>query len=464
MMGMVHDVLEYGATGNGKDLCTDAIQRAIDQCSNNGGGVVVVPSGRFLIGTVYLKSNVELSLSAGATLLGSTDISNYATDTHKIMYYGETHMDRCLIFARDAENVSITGPGTIDGQGAQFPNPGDTSKSRPMLIRFLNCRNITMRDVSLINPAAWTTAWLYCDEIMISGIRIHSRVNDNGDGLDFDGCTNVRVSDCSFDNSDDSICLQTSRADRPCKDVVVTNCVFSTRWAGMRIGLLSLGDIERVAVSNCVCRNISDSGLKIQLCEGAVMRNMVFSNLIMHNVPRPVFMTFNRQRAGVDSPEPISDMGDMSGFTFDTMRVTSDPIPAGVDPTSDDLQYDNNSGGGIHSAFIFTGVTGKRIRDIRLSNIDFEAPGGLSEPLENTDLAEFAGPDDSGEIARFRDGRTITTPNWPEYSKLGGIVPAHGVYARHVDGLNMANCRCTTRLPDVRPAVFTEDVINTEEV
>ena len=141
-----------------------------------------------------------------------------------------------------------------------------------MLMRFIDCKRIAMRDVSLINPAGWTTAWLYCDEIVIEGIRIHSRVNSNGDGLDFDGCTNVRVSDCSFDNSDDSICLQASRTDRPCKDILVTNCIFSTRWAGMRIGVLSLGDIERVAVSNCVFRNISDSGLKIQMCEGGIMQ------------------------------------------------------------------------------------------------------------------------------------------------------------------------------------------------
>ncbi|MGH8017634.1 MAG: glycosyl hydrolase family 28 protein, partial [Opitutaceae bacterium] len=126
-----------------------------------------------------------------------------------------------------------------------------------------------------------------CTDIAIDGIKVLSRANINGDALNFDGCQQVRVSNSTFDNSDDCICLQTSRPDRPCRDIVVSNCHFTSRWAGMRIGLLSRGDFENVTVTNCTFRDIRNSGLKIQMGEGAAMKNMVFTNLVMKNVLKP---------------------------------------------------------------------------------------------------------------------------------------------------------------------------------
>ena len=289
----LYDIQGFGAVGDGVAVSTRAIQQAIDVCSSKGGGRVLVHNGRYVTGTIYLKDNVTLYVTEGAALWGSTNIDDYATDTHKNMYRGEPHMDRCLIFARDANNIGLEGKGMIDGRGHRrhFPNKGDKDHHRPMLMRFLNCTGITLRDSALRNPAAWTSAWLYCADIVVDGISIHSRANGNGDGLDFDGCRRVRVSNSSFDTSDDSICLQASRADMPCKDIVISNCVFSSRWAGLRIGLLSLGDFENVAVTNCVFRDIQDSGLKIQMCEGGEMKNMLFANLVMKDVPRLIFMT-----------------------------------------------------------------------------------------------------------------------------------------------------------------------------
>lgn len=220
---MTIDVRKNGAVSDGVTDNTIIIQKAIDDCSAGGGGTVLLTGGgKFMTGTLYLKSYVTLHVANGTTLLGSPDINDYTRDTHKIMYKREKHMDRCFIYAENAESVGIEGLGTIDGNGHQK----FFKSQRPMLIRFKNCNRITVKDITLVNPAAWTSAWLYCNDISVRGIRIVSRVNRNGDGLDFDGCTNVRVSDSSFDTSDDSICLQTSRKDKPCKDIVVTNCIF----------------------------------------------------------------------------------------------------------------------------------------------------------------------------------------------------------------------------------------------
>jgi polygalacturonase len=427
-----YDIRDFGAVGDSRTLNTTTIQSAIDQCHTDGGGTVTIAQGSYVTGTIYLKSHVHLHLEAGATLLGSPDIADYTTDTHKQMYKAETHMDRCLIFARDATGIGIGGAGTIDGQGQQgnFPNAGDPGGNRPMLIRLLNCSNIRMRDITLVRPASWTSAWLYCSDIVVEGIRIHSRVNGNGDGLDFDGCTDVRVSNCSFDTSDDSICLQTSRPDRPCRDIVVTNCTFCSKWAGMRIGLLSLANFENVAVSNCVFRDIDDAGLKIQLCEGAEMKRMLFSDLVMENVPRPVFMTFGQQRACTDAPDGVAPMQAMGDMVFSNILV--DATACGKD-----------------AAFIFTGLPGHPIEDLTLRNITMTAAGGGTTEDANAELAEL-------DLAAIGN-------HWPEYTCFGTTVPAYGMYFRHVRSLAMSQIRLRTTAPDQRPDILLIDTAIIDE-
>lgn len=422
-----YDIRRFGAVGDGQTVNTAAVQGAIDRCHADGGGSVTVAQGRYVTGTIHLKSHVHLHLDPGAALLGSTRIGDYATDTHRQMYKNETCMDRCLIFARDAEGIGIAGAGTLDGQGdrANFPNTADPQFNRPMLIRFVNCSNIRLRDVTLTRPASWTSAWLYCSDIAVDGVRIHSRANGNGDGLDFDGCTDVRVSNCSFDTSDDSICLQTSRADRPCRDIVISNCTFCSQWAGIRIGLLSCGDFENVTVSNCVFRDIDDSGLKIQMCEGAEMRRMVFANLVMERVPRPVFMTFCQQRAGADAPDGVAPLKALRDMLFSDILVDSTAC-------------------GKDSAFIFIGSPGHPIENITLRNLIMTAAGGGTDRDAAAELAEL-------------DLQAMGN-HWPEYTCLGATVPAHGIYARHVRGLSLEQATFRTATPDRRPAVVLVDV------
>lgn len=420
------DIRDFGAVGDGTTLNTAAIQAAIDKCSETRAPGVRISGGSYVTGTIYLKSHVTLQVAAGAELLGSTDIKDYSTDTHSIQYKKESHMDRCLIFAKNAKHIGIEGAGVIDARGTveNFPN------TRPMLLRLLECKSIRMRDITLRNPAAWTSAWLYCDDIAIDGITIQSRANKNGDGLDFDGCTGVRVNNSAFDTSDDSICLQTSRPDRPCRDITVSNCIFISKWAGIRIGLLSRGDFSNVTVTNCIFRDIEDSGLKIQMCEGAEMKNMIFSNLIMENVPRPVFMTFGQQRVHKDAPKEVAPMKAMHSMMFSNLLI-------------DNTACDKNS------AFIFVGLPGHPIENITLDNIRLKTGGGGT--------AEDAYP-------RTLPDLTLEPlkGHWPEYSCFGRTVPAHGIYAGHVDGLTVRNTVLDTIAGDARPAIICDDVSGLE--
>lgn len=419
------NVLDYGAVADGSSLDTQAVQNAIDACHANGGGKVFIPSGKTVrIGTIYLKSFVTLHVANGAVLIGSPDIKDYATDTHKNMYKNEPHMDRCLIFAKDAQNIAIEGYGTIDGNG-YTSNFTKKKGGRPMLIRFVNVTDIRVSDITLQNPAAWTSAWLYCSNIAVNGIKIHSRANGNGDGLDFDGCTNVSVTNSFFDNSDDSICIQASLPEKPAKNIAISNCHFTTKWGGIRIGLLSRGAISSVTVSNCTFRDIQDSGLKIQQCEGGEMKNMVFSNLVMENVPRPVFMTFTQQRASVDTPEGVLEpLSRMHNFSFNNIIV-------------------DNTEGDKNAAFFITGYPGHAIEHVSLSNIQFTVTGGGTKTDAQKQIPEYT--------------QEVLKGWWPEFG-LVGTLPASGIYARHIKGFSVDNFKMISLNQDARPMVQVKNV------
>ena len=425
LFGQGYNVLDYGAKGDGIHKDTQAVQKAIDLATTNGGGKVIIPSGKkIVVGTIFLKNNVSLYLENGAVLLGSPDIEDYAKNTHKNMYKNEPHMDRCLIFAKEAHSIAIEGYGTIDGNG--FPKNFKRETGRPMLIRFLNCTDIHINNVKLINPAAWTSAFLYCNNISVSGISIKSRANYNGDGLDFDGCQNVSVTNSFFDTSDDSICLQASLPNVPCKNVSISNCVFESKWAGIRIGLLSRGNFEAVTVSNCTFKNIDDSGLKIQMNEGGKMENMTFSNLVMKNVPRPIFMTLAQQKACVDAPEKMYPVGNIQNFTFENIIV-------------DNKDLDQNS------AIFITGITNHYIKNILLRNIQLHfSGGGTLEDAKKKKLKEYT--------------LDVLKGWWPEFH-LVGTLPAYGIYARHVKGLYMDNVHMHTEKLDKRAPIILDDVL-----
>ncbi len=426
-----YDVRNFGAVGDGATPATQSLQAAIDTCSADGGGTVLVAGGRYLTGTLRLRSNVCVRVEAGAAIVGSTRIDDYATDTDRTMYRGEPYMDRCLIFAKDATNIAIEGQGVIDGQGKSFPERGDPGRNRPKLIRLLNCSRIRIRDICLQAPASWTTEIRYCSDIAVDGITIFSRANSNGDGLDFDGCTKVRVCNSTFDASDDSICLQTSLPEKPCRDVVVSNCSFSSRWAGIRIGLLSRGDFENVLVTNCTFRDHADSGLKIQMNEGAEMRNMVFSNLAMKNVPRPVFLTFCQKAAWVDAPRELPPMRRVSGMVFSNIVVDSGDISGAAAKTC---------------GFQITGMPGYPVEGLVFSDIRATFPGGGTAEDAGTVLAELT-PENLGN-------------RWPEYGGFRGTVPAFGFYARHVKDLTLRNVSLVTKEQDARPPVVFLDVLD----
>jgi polygalacturonase len=185
-----------------------------------------------VVGTIVLKSHVQLHLASSALILGSKDLSRYATNIARCGFVNESAIDKCLLYAEHAENISITGTGTIDGQGGAFPGhlPDGKLGERPMLIRFFQCTNVVVKAVTLRSAGAWCSHYRECDGVRIHGITIHNRANGNGDGIDLMSTRNVRISDCTLLCQDDAICFQNMSDERPTENIVIDNCILSRRY------------------------------------------------------------------------------------------------------------------------------------------------------------------------------------------------------------------------------------------
>lgn len=291
--GMIWNIREYGAVADARTVNTVAIQNTIDYCHEAGGGTVLIEGGIYVCGTIFLRSNVTLEIAQGTVLRASPDIRDYAENVHHNRYRNEEALDRCFLYGEDLENIGICGTGCIEGNSCAFPNDG--SIYRPMMLRFLRCKQIHIEDVKLCDAAAWTTAFLDSEYIWINRVYIHNEKRYNGDGLDFDGCAHVFIDNCGITGTDDNLCLQSSSKEHPVKDIHINSCEFSSLCAGIRIGLKSIGDICNVVISNCTMDRVWREGIKIECTEGGSISNIAIQNVTMRDVTRPVFMILNNR-------------------------------------------------------------------------------------------------------------------------------------------------------------------------
>lgn len=291
LYGRNFNVMDFGARGNGISDDAIAIQKAVDACTNAGGGDVVFSANHtFLSGPVQLKSNVNIVLETNSVWKANPDESIY-----HLSAFGKNEGEGMMwIWAKDVENLSFSGHGTIHGNGIRFMGaelfdsyelkPVTTFDPRPHVLTLMGVRNLNIRDITIREGAYWTVHLIGCDGAVIDGINLLNNLKiRNGDGIDIDHSKNVRIANCHITSGDDAICLKNRREFEEygsCHDIVVTNCVMESRSCTVKIGSENMDSIYNVVIDNCVIKG-SNRGLGIQNRDEGTVSNVVFSNIIL---------------------------------------------------------------------------------------------------------------------------------------------------------------------------------------
>ncbi len=399
------NVRDYGATGDGTTLDTVSLNQAIEACSKAGGGEVLVPAGRYLSGTIHLRSHVSLLLGAGARLVGTTNLLQYEQPAVPAFMpeakWGKWH--RALLVAEGAEDVEIAGPGVIDGNKV-FDPTGEEHMRGPHTLVFVDCRRFTVRDVSIVDAANYAIFFQISDDVDIRNVQI----TGGWDGVHFRGapdrwCHNVRITDCRFATGDDSI------AGRYWDTVVISGCTLNSACNGIRL----IGPATHLLVSSCLFygpgQRVHRTSNRANMLSGIILQPGAWDRT--EGLLDEVFIANNVMR-DVASPVTIwTKPGNPVG------KVTV----SGLDAT------------GVYRApFSAESWSSLPITNVILRNISVEfAGGGTAEQARQT----VKGP---GVDAR--------------------VLPAWGVYARNVENLTLEDVRLSVARSDFRPVVAAEGV------
>ncbi len=291
------NIKDFGAVADGTTLNTEAIKKAIEAASKQGGGSVLVPAGRFLTGSIALESNINLHLEAGALLLFTTDKSEYPMVISR--WEGATRsVHAACIYGADLTNISITGKGTLDGQGKVWwdGRAADREYPRPKLVSFDRCTDVLIDGIKLINSPFWTINPICCENVTVNNVSILNPPNSpNTDGINPESCNNVHISNCHIDVGDDCIAIKAGTEDAdemiPCTNITITNCTMVHGHGGVVIGSEMSGDVRNVVISNCIFEG-TDRGIrfKSRRGRGGVVEDIRINNVIMKDVISPFIM------------------------------------------------------------------------------------------------------------------------------------------------------------------------------
>lgn len=446
------NILDYGAVADGKTLNTKAVEKAIDDCSNSGGGTVTVPTGQFLIGTIYLKNDVNLYLEMGAVLLGSTKIEDYDP--------------QILVRALQVKNISITGNGTIDGQGHTFWIPADRSKipydrapewihpekSPRNLVKLEGCKGVNIQNIHLKGAESWTLHLLGCDEVQLTGITIRNPLQGpNTDGIDIQACSNVRIANCDIYTRDDAVCLK-NRDPRytykACENITVTNCILTSVCNSFKIGTESLGDFKNIVFSNSVIKTArpdeelakdaaeyidvkarryglaASSGIALESVDGANIQGVTISNIVIDGAWCPIFIRLGNRGAGEQKVSP-SVAGTLKDVIISNIVAYNASIASSI-----------------------TSIPGSYVENVTLSNITIKTLGGENKETASIVLDEleksYPDPKMWGRVLSKSDD---THP-----------IPISGLFLRHAKNIQIKDVQIYADITDMRPLVKAEDV------
>jgi len=443
LQGKEYYASQFGIKSNGTTLNTTSIQKAIDFISEEGGGTLRFKVGRYLTGTIHLKSNVTLDLGEGAILVGSPNPYDYDWVDWA---YG-------FVTAENAENIAITGLGVIDGQGREVANNflgqvangflNDPLKlgrpaNRPHGILFVNCRNVTVKGINVRNAACWTFTCDRCTGLNIDRVTVDSRAFWNNDGIDIVDCKDAVIENCFVNASDDGICLKSHKADHCNDGIIVRNNVITSSASGIKFGTFGVGGFKNVQCLNNTVYDTFRSAIAIESVDGGVTENVTVDGLRSLNTANVIFLTVGQRRGANKStmenvvirnvyaevPEGKPDYG------YDYEGPTLEDMPRNVCPCA------------------IVGLEGQNVKNVLIENVEIKFPGGGDPSFAKVG---------TNELDKVPELPTA----YPEFS-VWKELPAWGFYIRHAEAVTFRNVNLRAAARDYRPAVVLDDVCDSD--
>jgi polygalacturonase len=405
------DVKAYGAAGNATTLDTAAIQSAINACPV--GGYVWLHSGTYFSGTISLKSNMTLFIDPTATLLGSVSASDYPTQTPPLSNSQTSNCQRALVYAQSCTNLTITGGGTINGNGRSNFTSG-VEATRPIAIWLAASSQVNLFNLNIIDASMWTVVPMQTDFLTISNLNINDDgLNGNRDGIDPVDCWHVTIANCTIDSGDDSICLKSGNASRGVNDVLVKNCnITRSQSNGFKFGTASTGPFTNITFQDCTLQNISHSAMAVESVDGGAISAVTFQRITFSGCQNAIFVVLG-SRSG-------ATVGSINGITYRDISGTGMTDTRGCPVTG---QFTN-------------GVT-YYVKNLLFDNVNIGFKGVLN----------FIPPFPPVEY----------TGQYPE-NTIWTNLPAYGYYVRHATNVVFTNCYTSVNPGDARPWMTNSDV------
>ena len=441
----VYNASKFGIRSDGVTMNTRSIQKAIDWIAEQGGGTLRFWVGRYLTGSIHLKSNVTIELMEGAILVGSTNPWDYdrlvATNDH------------ALVMAEGVENIRLIGVyssgGCIDGQGRELgnnctamvhaglindklTNDRVAEGIRPRLLLFRECKNVEVDNVTFRNAANWVCMYDQCENVRVNNVRVQSTAFWNNDGIDIVDCDGFALTDSYIDASDDAICLKSHSAKKLCQNIEVRNCTARSSASGIKFGTMGAGGFKDVKIVNNRVYDTYRSAITIQSVDGGICENILVDSLHAVNVGNPIYLNIGARR---------DKQSFMDGIVIRNMycEVAAGKPDAGYEYEGpvEDLPRNISPCGVI-------GLKDSKIKNVKLENIEIVFPGGGDPYYAHRGLDQL---DEVPEMPKA----------YPEFSQHKEL-PAWGFFIRHVDGLTMNHIHLKALKDDYRTAIVMDDV------
>lgn len=429
----------FGIYSDGATLNTRSIQYAIDHIHQNGGGRLVFYVGRYLTGSIHLKSNVTLHLEEGAVLMGSLNPFDY-----------DRHGWTALVFGENQQNIGITGKGVIDGQGRQlvrnvvtmiqkglikdgFRYDRPEAEARALIVYFRQCQRVNMNQITLRNSASWVQIYDQCRNVQIDRMTVDSKAFWNNDGIDVVDSDSVSITNSYIDSADDGICLKSHDPKQVCQNVYVRNCTIRSSANAIKFGTASLGGFRNITMKQIKIYDTYRSAIALEAVDGGFVENVEIDSLQAINTGNAIFLRIGERVKG--------KKGRLENVRLSNIRVE---VPA----TKPDAGYEYE--GPIEdmprnvSPSSIVGMPDALITNVTLRNVEIIQPGGGAAMIAHVPLTE---------LDRVPEKPTA----YPDFSMFGEL-PAWGFYIRHARNIHFENVRLTCLKKDHRPALVLDDV------